>query len=108
MVGSMALTRPSLTLSSHVPIYRQAADHIAAAIAAGDLLPGDKLPAERDLAEDWGIAIGTVRSAMANLRERGLIVSTLGKGTFVAERKDLWACPRTWSASSRRMTPGAR
>ena len=84
MVGSMALTRPSLALSSHVPIYQQAADHIAASIARGDLRPGDKLPAERDLAEDWGIAIGTVRSAMANLRERGLIVSTLGKGTFVA------------------------
>jgi len=84
MVGSMALTRPSLALSSPVPIYQQAADHIAASIARGDLRPGDKLPAERDLAEDWGIAIGTVRSAMANLRERGLIVSTLGKGTFVA------------------------
>jgi DNA-binding GntR family transcriptional regulator len=80
----MALTRPSLALSSAVPIYRQAADRIAASIARGDLRPGDKLPAERDLAEDWGIAIGTVRSAMAELRERGLIVSTLGKGTFVA------------------------
>jgi DNA-binding GntR family transcriptional regulator len=83
MVLLMALTRPELAQSSAVPIYRQAADHIAAAITRGDLRPGDKLPAERDLADDWGIAIGTIRSAMAVLRERGLIISTLGKGTFV-------------------------
>lgn len=83
MVLLMALTRPDLQPSSDVPLYAQVADHIAKAIAAGDLAPGDKLPAERDLAEDWGIATGTVRHAMEILRDRGLIVSTHGKGTFV-------------------------
>lgn len=84
MVLRMTLTRPDIAPSAAVPIYRQVADHIAAAIGRGDLAPGDKLPAERDLADDWEIAVGTIRSAMAVLRERGLIVSSHGKGTFIA------------------------
>jgi GntR family transcriptional regulator len=84
MFATMALSRPELNPSSVVPLYEQAADHIAAAIASGDLTPGDKLPAERDLAEDWGIGYLTVRHAIAVLRERGLVVSRVGKGTFVA------------------------
>jgi len=83
MVLTMALSRPELNPSSVTPLYEQAADWIAAAIAAGDLAPGDKLPAERDLAEDWGIGYMTVRHAIAVLRERGLVASRVGKGTFV-------------------------
>lgn len=88
MVLSMALSRPQLNPSSVLPLYEQAAGHIAAAIASGDLQPGDKLPAERDLAEDWGIGYMTVRHAVAVLRGRGLLVSRVGKGTFVAERHE--------------------
>ena len=49
-----------------------------------ELGKGQKLPAERDLADEWGIAYQTVRRAMRELRERGLVVSRVGKGTFVA------------------------
>jgi DNA-binding GntR family transcriptional regulator len=42
-------------------VYVRMADHIAARIAAGDLPPGSRLPGERDLAEEYGIALGTVR-----------------------------------------------
>jgi DNA-binding GntR family transcriptional regulator len=80
----MALGRPQLNPSSAVPLYEQAADHIAAAITSGELEHGQKLPAERDLAEAWGIAYLTVRRAMQELRDRGLVVSRVGKGTFVA------------------------
>lgn len=80
----MALERPALNPNSATPLYEQAADHLAAAIAAGQLKPGQKLPAERGLAEDWGIGYLTVRRAMRELRERGLVVSRVGKGTFVA------------------------
>jgi DNA-binding GntR family transcriptional regulator len=57
---------------------------VAARIERGELKPGQKLPAERDLAEEWGIGYQTVRRAMRELRERGLIVSRVGKGTFVS------------------------
>ena len=52
---------------------------------------GQKLPAERDLADEWGIADQTVRRAMRELRERGLVVSPVGKGTFVTSRSRLVA-----------------
>ncbi|MFJ4340434.1 GntR family transcriptional regulator [Streptomyces sp. NPDC088915] len=44
-----------------------------------------RLPAERDLAEEYGVAYLTVRRAARVLRERGLILTVHGKGTFVAD-----------------------
>lgn len=76
---------PKLNESSPVPLYQQAADHIARQVESGRLAPGTKLDAERDLAEAWGVAYGTVRRMMQELRDRGIIVTVQGKGTFVAE-----------------------
>ncbi|MFJ5939138.1 winged helix-turn-helix domain-containing protein [Streptomyces sp. NPDC093071] len=59
--------------------------YVAARIAAGELTPGARLPAERDLAEEYGVAYLTVRRAARVLRERGLILTVHGKGTFVAD-----------------------
>lgn len=66
-------------------VYVAVADHISARIAAGELAPGARLPAERDLAEEYGVAYLTVRRAARVLRERGLILTVHGKGTFVAD-----------------------
>ena len=74
---------PSFDADSLTPLYVQAADYIAARIAAGELKSGMRLPAERDLAEQWGIAYQTVRRTMRELRERGLVGSRAGKGTYV-------------------------
>ena len=68
---------------SPVPLYVQAADRIAAQIASGELVKDQRLPSERDLAGQWGIAYLTVRRAMRELRERGLVTSVPGKGTYV-------------------------
>jgi DNA-binding GntR family transcriptional regulator len=87
MVCAMAPDRPTFDHGSVTPLYEQAADYVAAQIASGVLAPGQKLPAERDLADEWGIGYQTVRRAMRELRERGLVVSRVGKGTFVAERR---------------------
>ncbi|TQS24142.1 winged helix-turn-helix transcriptional regulator [Microbispora sp. KK1-11] len=59
------------------------ADHIAGRIERGDLKPGQRLPSELDLSEQYGVARMTVRRAMKELRERGLIRSVHGKGTYV-------------------------
>ncbi|WP_101256696.1 GntR family transcriptional regulator [Streptomyces barkulensis] len=74
-------------------VYVALADHIAARIAAGELRPGVRLPAERALADEYGVAYMTVRRATAVLRERGLIVTVHGKGTFVVEQKPEEAGP---------------
>jgi GntR family transcriptional regulator len=62
--------------------YVQVANNIAVRIEAGEIT--HKLPSERDLAEEYGVAYQTVRHAMKLLRERGLIITRQGRGTFVA------------------------
>jgi DNA-binding GntR family transcriptional regulator len=67
-----------------VYVYVGVADHIAARIEAGELVAGARLPAERDLAADYQVAVGTARRAVEELRQRGLVVTLPAKGTFVA------------------------
>ncbi len=64
-------------------IYVAVADHIAQRITAGELQPGERLTPERELAAEYKVAYLTVRRAMKELRERGLIITQQGKGTFV-------------------------
>jgi GntR family transcriptional regulator len=66
-------------------LYVVVADYLAAQVADGALKPGQRLPSERQLAESYGVAYMTVRRAMKELRERGVVVSVHGKGTFVAQ-----------------------
>ena len=65
--------------------YVQVADDIQRRIAEGEIEL--KLPSERSFAEEYEVAYTTVRHAMAVLRERGIIVTVHGRGTFVAPRK---------------------
>ena len=62
--------------------YVQVADAIAARIEAGEITR--RLPAERDLAREMGVAYQTLRHSMKVLRERGLIITRQGRGTFVS------------------------
>jgi GntR family transcriptional regulator len=62
--------------------YQQVADAVAARIASGRY--SCKLPGELDLAREFGVSYTTLRHAMAILRERDLIVSIHGRGTFAA------------------------
>jgi len=76
-----------------MPFEKIAAEKISSAIVRqveelilqGVLRPGDRLPAERDLAEVMEVSRPTLREALADLEERGLIVTRPGGGTFVAE-----------------------
>jgi GntR family transcriptional regulator, transcriptional repressor for pyruvate dehydrogenase complex len=54
-------------------------------ILRGVLRPGERLPSERDLAEKLGVSRPSLRDAIADLAERGLLVSRAGSGIFVAE-----------------------
>jgi DNA-binding GntR family transcriptional regulator len=67
-----------------VKTSRQAvADAISQAIASGELLPGAKLPAERELAEKHSASRETVRAALHMLAETGQVTSVKGSGWFV-------------------------
>ncbi|MEU4422073.1 GntR family transcriptional regulator [Actinoplanes sp. NPDC024001] len=65
------------------PLYVQVADAIEARIAAGELLPNRPIPSENQLVQEYGIARGTARKALQLLRERGLVITVVGRGTFV-------------------------
>jgi GntR family transcriptional repressor for pyruvate dehydrogenase complex len=54
-------------------------------IMKGTLKPGDQLPAERDLAERFGVSRTAVREAVKALREKGLVEAFSGRGTFVTD-----------------------
>jgi DNA-binding transcriptional MocR family regulator len=66
------------------PVYGQLADALKAAIAAGDLLPGSRLPAERLLARDLAISRSTVLAAFDALKREGWLQSRQGSGTWVS------------------------
>ncbi|MBV1936519.1 GntR family transcriptional regulator [Streptomyces sp. BV286] len=69
---------------SATPLYMQLADVISRKIASGELAPDRPIPSENHLADEYGVALLTARRAAQELRERGLIVTVRGKGSFVA------------------------
>ncbi len=72
-----------LNPASPLPLYRQLADSLSAAIQRGIYPPGEKLPSEPNLAERFGVTRPTVRQATRLLAERRLVEARRGAGTFV-------------------------
>jgi 2-aminoadipate transaminase len=68
---------------SHVPLYIQLRDQLRALVHAGDLRPGDRIPASRELATVLGVHRTTVANAYAELESEGLIQGHVGRGTFI-------------------------
>lgn len=69
-------------------LYMEVADHIAGRISSGQIPNGAMLAGERALTEEYGVALGTVRRAVEELRERGLVTTLPAKGTFVVAPAD--------------------
>jgi DNA-binding transcriptional regulator YhcF (GntR family) len=67
------------------PVYLQIAEAILQKIDSGALMPGDKLPTVRRMAQDTGLSPGTVRHAYDQLMRDGAIDMAQGRGTFVRE-----------------------
>jgi DNA-binding transcriptional MocR family regulator len=65
------------------PIHARITEALAVDVASGRLGPGERLPAQRDLAGALGVAVATVTRAYAEARRRGLVSAGVGRGTFV-------------------------
>jgi GntR family transcriptional regulator len=95
-------------LAKHAAIEQD----LAARIARGELRPGQRLPAERELAAAHRVSRMTVRQALGALAGRGLIERGVGRGTFVADPRVAHDLSRVAGFSDvlRRhgMAPGAR
>src|SRR3979411_466237 len=68
---------------SHVPLYIQLRDRWRPLVQGGDLRPGDRIPASRELATMLGVHRTTVANAYAELESEGLIQGHVGRGTFI-------------------------
>lgn len=64
-------------------LYEQIVEQIEQSIVTGTLKPGDQLPAERDLALQFGVSRTAVREAVKALREKGMVEAYPGRGTFI-------------------------
>ncbi|WP_106753465.1 GntR family transcriptional regulator [Pannonibacter carbonis] len=84
------MTQPKGSL----PIYLQITELLVRDIAAGRLIDGERLPPEREMAQELGIAVGTLRKALSELQARGLLERIQGSGNYihaVSDPKSLYA-----------------
>lgn len=72
--------------SGSTPLYQQLASKLRKQIAAGTFRPGDRLPSEEALCEEYRVSRITVRAALDQLVDAGLLWRKRGKGTFVSTR----------------------
>jgi GntR family transcriptional regulator len=75
--------RQTVDPDSATPVYVQVADILRARIEAGQLLPDRPVPSETHLQQEFGVARGTARKAIALLRDQGLVVTVKGRGSYV-------------------------
>lgn len=64
-------------------LYEQIVQQIEESILKGTLKTGEQLPAERELAQQFGVSRTAVREAVKALSEKGLVEAFSGKGTFI-------------------------
>lgn len=65
-------------------VWQQVAAAVEAEIRAGRLPHGARLPNERAMGAEYGVAPNTIRRAIKELRERGLVITLPNKGSFVS------------------------
>lgn len=74
----------TVDLDGPEPLYEQIADVLASRIADGTYPPRRRIPSEADIRNEFGVSRPTAQSAVQLLRERGLVTTVTGKGTYVA------------------------
>ncbi|MDR6204208.1 MAG: FadR/GntR family transcriptional regulator [Paraburkholderia graminis] len=87
---------------------RALASYLEEAIRTGRLREGVKLPAERELSEEFGASRGAVRRVLADLKGRGFITQVVGSGTFVLPQKDVAAAAVRVEAQNAQVMHGAQ
>jgi GntR family transcriptional regulator len=66
-----------------IPVYRLVKRALLAAFESGAYAPGDRLPSEGELSNQFGVAIGTLRRAVDELVTEHILIRRPGRGTFV-------------------------
>ena len=70
-------------MSRPLPRHMEITEGLIRRIGAGLIADGARLPTEREMAAEWGVAVGTLRKALAALQARGLLERVQGSGNYV-------------------------
>ena len=92
-VGLAGALEPYRPKGPGIAKYAQLSEALLGAIEDGHWKPGDKLPAEAELAAALPYSLGTVQSAYRSLADHGMVVRVHGSGTYVAERRHSMQAP---------------
>ena len=77
--------RPTQTL----PIYVQISEMLIRDIMAGRLVDGERLAPEREMSKQLGISVGTLRKALSDMEEKGVLERRHGSGNYVRAKSDV-------------------
>jgi GntR family transcriptional regulator len=77
-----------MTQNGALPLYLQISELLIRDIASGRLIDGERLPPEREMASQLGIAVGTLRQALKVLADKGLIATIQGSGNYIRAKTD--------------------
>ena len=72
---------------SVIPLYHQLKERLKHSIDQGEWLPGDQIPSENQLMNEYNVSRNTAKKAIEELVQNGLVYRKQGKGTFVAKPK---------------------
>lgn len=87
MAGEKIPALSNLDLEGVVPLHHQVKEDLAIQIHSGRWRPDEQIPSEADLCRHYGVSRGTVRQAIADLVQQGLIHRKQGRGSFVSKPK---------------------
>lgn len=76
-------------LRGALPAHMQISEMLIREIMAGRLADGARLPPERDMAASLGVAVGTLRRALQDLQDKGLLERIQGSGNYIRAREEL-------------------
>lgn len=77
-----------MIMDSSKPLYLQVKADIKNRILSKQYMPGDKLPTENELSDQYNVSKITIRKAIQNLSDEGYVNKVQGKGTFINFKKD--------------------
>ena len=72
-----------------IPIYLQIIDQIKRQIVSGELAPGSRIPAVRDLAQEAGVNPNTMQRALTQREQEGLLYTQRTSGRFVTQEEEI-------------------
>ena len=76
----------AIDLRSPVPSYQQLAAQLRARITAGEIAPDEPLPSLTYIQQETGLAVTTIRRAIALLVEEGIAYTVPGRGTYASRQ----------------------